>query len=167
MKLATAESFIISLNNQSVLKNIKPPSAINTIKTLSLGYTPRAICQYKGVTYVGSIGSILQIDSQGNQTIFTSLQSGERVDSIRAKNNRIFVIQNYKSGRRLCIYNMLGQLITSWYHPDRSHFNYGNNLALVGSHVIVGDVSNNRLTVYSLTGDIIRHIPCTQLSWFS
>jgi len=33
--------------------------------------------------------------------------------------------------------------------------------------VIVGDVSNKRFTVYSLTGDIIRHIPCTQLSYTS
>jgi len=33
--------------------------------------------------------------------------------------------------------------------------------------VIVCEVYNDRLFVYSLTGDIIRHIPCTQLSYTS
>ena len=61
------------------------------------------------------------------------------------------------------MYDLSGQRITSWQHSDYSVSNLGNKMAVIGNQVIVGDLSNERLTVYSLTGDIMRHIPCAQL----
>ena len=71
------------------------------------------------------------------------------------------------NSRQICVYDLSGQLITSWQYPDSNYSNPCNKLAVIGNQVIVGDASNKRLTVYSLTGDIIRHIPCTQLNYNS
>ena len=65
------------------------------------------------------------------------------------------------------MYDLSGQLITSWQHSDYSYFDSRNKLVVIGNQVIVGDASNHRLTVYSLTGDNIRHISCAQFGDYS
>ena len=76
---------------------------------------------------------ILQIDAQGNQFEWVSYSSDAYVESIRVKNDKIFVkILKIGNNRQICAYDLW-----SVYH------------ILVGNQVIVCNVGNKRLTVYS------------------
>ena len=125
---------------------------LNSLELLSM---PTAISHYKNQLYCSSFGShiILRIDRQGNQSEWVSYSSYTRFESIHAKNDKIFVkILKKDNNRKIFVYDLSCQLITSWQYPDCSSLSYRNKLAMIGNQVIVGDASNHRLTVYSLTG---------------
>jgi len=52
--------------------------------------------------------------------------------------------------------------VTSWSHHDSS--DRVNKLAIVDDQVVAPDRHSKRLTIYSLTGEVIKHVPCPLLS---
>ena len=165
----------INLQLSSVKKSLvelSPHAFIHSflhVNSLKLPYTPWAICHYENQIYCSfqSSHKIVRIDQRGNQFEWVLYSSDTKVESILAKNDKIFVDVTKNNNPKIFVYDLSCQLITSWQYPDCSSLSYRNKLAVIGNQVIVGDVSNERLNVYSLTGDIIRHIPCTQLLWRS
>ena len=167
LQLSSAKKSVVRLSQHAP---ITPPNSLLHLNSLELLSMPTAICQYKNQlhVYCSLFGShkILRIDRQGNQFEWVSYSSDTRVESICAKNDKIFVMILKKiNSRQICVYDLSGQLITSWHLSDRNNI-ICNKLVVIGNQVIVCNVDNKRLTVYSLTGDIIRHIPCTQLRYY-
>ena len=58
--------------------------------------------------------------------------------------------------------------INSWNHPGICG-DLGNRMVVTQNQLVVADVTNHRLTIYSLTGQLIRHVDCPQIStrWVS
>ena len=78
---------------------------------------------------------------------------------MRVYNDRLYIL-GYTDGTPpfiVSIYNLSGQLINSWNLPDTC--DHTNKLALLSDQIIYPDRSNKRLTIYSLDGNIIKHIP--------
>ena len=175
LQLSSVEKLLVQINCLTSCGPIArtPPTSLRRVNYLELQSSPMSICYYKNHIYSyicsNNYKHVVRIDLKGNQYGLVSDSSCKSVKSIQAKTNKIFVIQDGNENSRICVYDLSGQLITSWQHTDscRSYDYIGNKLAVIGYQVIVDDVSNKRLTVYSPTGDIMRHIPCTQLVWCS
>jgi len=61
------------------------------------------------------------------------------------------------------VHDLTGHLITSWTHTD-DNVVFCNKLAVVDDRIVIPDRTNSRITIYSLTGEVIKHIPCPLLS---
>ena len=61
---------------------------------------------------------------------------------------------------RVC--DMSGKEVTQWSHT--LYTCTSNVLTIVSDQVVIADPPNNRITVYSLTGQILRHVTCSLLS---
>ena len=61
---------------------------------------------------------------------------------------------------RVC--DMSGRQVAQWSHSCNSYC-WCNVLTIVSDQVVIADPPNNRITIYSLTGQILRHVPCSLL----
>ena len=55
---------------------------------------------------------------------------------------------------------MSGKVITEWDHPIYNRC-YCDSLVIISEQVVIPDKVNKRITIYSLTGKVIKHIPCS------
>ena len=89
------------------------------------------------------------------------------IDTIKARDDQIFVLAHHRvqKVKYVHVFNMSGQRITSWQHPD-SYRSFANGLIVTNELVIVADISNKRTTVYSksMPGEVIKHIPSPEFS---
>jgi len=60
------------------------------------------------------------------------------------------------------VYTLDGNEVTSWRHGDESES--PSQLTVIDDQVVIPDRSNARITVYSLAGKVVKHIPCSLLS---
>ena len=169
IQLSSVEKSMVQVAHHSQHVPMTCPKSLRQYNSLEPLDKPRAICHDEHHVYCSLLGSnnMLRIDAQGNKLEWVSYSTGTTLESIRIKDNKIFVILSKNENRKICVHGLQGQLIRSWQHADCSVYNLRNKLAVIGNQVIVCNVGNKRLNVYSLTGDIIRYIPCTQLSYDS
>ena len=67
--------------------------------------------------------------------------------------------------REVCVYDMSGKKLAQW---RVSCYRYSFNiLAVVSGELVVADQPHNRLTVFSQSGQVLRHVPCTLLGKLS
>lgn len=148
------------------------PKTLELSKTLLLSTYPFSVCHYKGVTYVGLYGgNVDRIDSDYQITQgFLSL--GNHVSGIKCYKDRLYTLVCGKP-YTVRVHSLSGEPLTSWY--NNNGFTYNNSMYYISTHatklcivsdqVIVPDRNNNRLTVYSLSGKIVRDVPCRLPSW--
>ena len=131
---------------------------IREVKTENESYT---VCHYKGYTYVGQYrGAIDRIDQHGRVTkAFIKLDIS--VDALAAHNNRLYtLVYQHENPSKVSVHNLNnGKLIKFWNHP---YFTYtGQRITLIGNdQLAVGDWPSKQIIIYSLTGDVIRKVPC-------
>ncbi|XP_067930884.1 uncharacterized protein [Watersipora subatra] len=130
----------------------------NSIVTSS---RPVSVCQHEGVTYVGlSNGTVSRIDS--NYKLHNSfISTSGIVESISLHNNRLYILSRGRP-RTVGVYNLSGQVVTTWQHPYHNY--YCSMLTVAGGSVVVANPFNQRLTIYSLTGKTLRNVSCPLLS---
>ena len=56
-----------------------------------------------------------------------------------------------------------GKLVRKWNHSETDWHDSSNLAVIGGDKVVIADRSNKRLSLYTLTGQIIRQIPCQRL----
>ena len=114
-----------------------------------------------------SENKILRIDPDYAVSQFAKLDNNEVIDTIKARDDQIFVLAHHRvqKVKYVHVFNMSGQRITSWQHPD-SYRSFANGLIVTNELVIVADISNKRTTVYSRSrpGEVIKHIPSPEFS---
>ena len=114
-----------------------------------------------------------------NNHIYVGLWDGDRVSVIgpTGETQHFLTAQSFINGMdihddkiiistkdQVYVYDVTsGELIHSWAYTDVSGF-ISSNLAVVGDEVVITDRGNKRLSVYTLTGQLVRHIPCQQMS---
>ena len=166
MMLQPADDIIINLPNQkqrtNKLPSRAPPTSIKLIKQVTVGYNPRAVCQYKGYTYVGCLyGAVDRIDEGGNVTsAFIKLAS--QAEGIVAYEDRLYTLM-YGQPYTVYVHNLTGQQLHSWKHEDSSG-DVGRFLTVINNKLVIADKTNKRFTIYTLTGERVRNVPCVLIT---
>ncbi|XP_067930462.1 uncharacterized protein [Watersipora subatra] len=137
---------------------LTPPTSLNLQKLVPVPSTYYTVAHSDKLAYAGGYGSTLYRIDESDNTV-TSLSSLERrhIDGLCLYNDKLYtLVYPYK----VIVTDLNGKLITSWDHSDS--ISDVNKLVVTGDKVVVPNRSNKCLTVYSLNGQIIKHIPCLQ-----
>ena len=139
------------------------PKSITLLKSVETSASVYAVCHYNGVTYLGTENCAVEtIDSDFNIKTLVSLDDDMYPFSISIYKERIYVlVSDIESSYTINVYDLSGQVITQW---DRTDSCWDTRIAIVFNQIVVPDYNNQQLTVYSLTGEVIKHISCPELS---
>ena len=140
-----------------------PPTGLQLEREIKVGYECNTVCHYKGYTYVGlEYGAVDRIDDQGNVTsVFIKLPNN--IISIRALNDQLFIL-TYDEPYIMFVFDLNGSQIHTWNHHDQNIEYYGNKISIIGNQLVVADVTNKRITLYTPAGEVIRHIQCDEIT---
>ena len=140
----------------------KLPASMQHMKSIPFDAVLSTACYYQGFTYICiNNKSISRIDGDGNQTK-NFLRLPNRPITVRAHQDQLLVLikgQPYQ----IMVFDLHGQQMKSWNHTDRNASDLGNKLCIIDNQIITVDVTNQRISVYSLEGKTERQIPCSQM----
>jgi len=153
--LVSAADMIISLD---------PPKSPKLFQSVDVSNDCLSVCKYEGKTYVG-LGNDAGIDrideSFSVSKSFASITN--YINGITTHKNQLYIVKGITyTDWVVHVYDLTGKQVTSWSHHD----NCGsvNKLAIVDDQVVVPDRHSKRLTIYSLTGEVIKHVSCPLLT---
>ena len=137
------------------------PTGLRLIREVKTDNSCYTVCHYKGYIYVGQVGGAIdRIDQHGRVTkAFIKLDN--HVVSLSAHNDRLYtLVYQDKTPSKVSVHNLNnGQLIKFWNHPFFSYF--GQRITQRGNNQLaVGDWPSKQIIIYTLTGDVIRKVPC-------
>jgi len=161
-ELVPAADMIISLDQGVTTPT--PPKSLKLIQSVDVSNYCRSVCKYEGNTYVGLSGGagIDRIDESFNVSkSFVSVTN--YVNGVTVHRNKLYALVLISSTNWVVhVYDLTGKQVTSWSHHDND--DRANKLAIVDDQVVVPDRHSKRLTIYSLTGEVIKHVSCSLLS---
>jgi len=161
-KLVPAADMIFSLD-QGVTTPILPNS-LKPVQSVDVSSNCLSAYKYEGDTYVGLYdgAGIDRIDESFSVSkSFISLT--DLVTGVTVHRNRLYALQCIsKTNWVVNVYDLTGKQVTSWSHHDNS-WNV-NKLAIIDDQVVVPDRHSKKLTIYSLTGEVIKHVSCSLLN---
>ena len=108
-------------------------------------------------------GAIDRIDPHG-QVNKAFIKLPHMVVSFAIDNERIYILRYADTASSLiCVHDLNNHKeLTSWQHPYISYF--GQSVSVThDAKLAVGDWHSKQIIIYSLTGDVIRYIPCPPL----
>ena len=165
IELEVVSSDGITIDSEHGLTTSTPtPTSLTLLKTVQLPSCPISVCQYKGSTYVGlDNNTVSRIDS--NYQLYESfITCSNRVDSVVIYKDLVYMLLYTGSVSRIVrVCDMSGRQTAQWNHSCTVGCYYCNVLTIVSDQVVIADPPNNRITIYSLTGQILRHVPCSLL----
>ena len=104
-----------------------------------------------------------RFDNEGNQTK-NFIQLPYHAITIRAHQDQMFVLVN-GNPYQVMVYDLNGDQVKTWNHTDKNRSWNGNKLCIINNQVLAVDVTNQRITVYSLDGKTERQITCPQMPY--
>ncbi|XP_067930742.1 uncharacterized protein [Watersipora subatra] len=136
-----------------------PPTSLMFNNVVDNVVECHSVCHSDGVTYVGgkekNVYKINDYDSSVSS--LPSIEGVLAINGLCVYEEKLYILA-YPF--KVIITDMTATQITSWVHPDKC--TYINKLVVTGEKVVVPDRSNKRISVYSLDGQVIKHIPCPQ-----
>jgi len=165
VEVVTSKSVSIDLEDELTTPDTLP-TQLSLLHTVPVSGDCTSVCSYQGSAYVGLESGRVDIIDENNQLRWGFVRVGNRVLSVAVYKDRLYTLV-YGKPKLVAVHDLTGKLITSWTHTDDT--NRCSKLAVVSDQVVIPDRQNNRLTVYSLTGEVIKHIQCPLLScnWVS
>jgi len=161
----------ISVSSVHGVKTYSAPKSLKLFKTLEISDDRSSVCSYEGNIYVGlqyNSGGIVRIDEEFNVTRLVTSDGSVRAVTVY-KDKLYALTDSYVQSRKtriiqyqVRVYTLYGNEVTSWRHGDESETQ--NRLTVIDDQVVIPDRSNARITVYSLAGKVVKHIPCSLLS---
>ena len=136
-----------------------PPTAIQLIREVKLDgdcITVAANCNdvYEGA----SSGKILKMDELKLFEQFSKVPSFN-IGGLTIHDNTLYTLNSngifqidLKTMKQSSFFN----------HADKSPYR-GSRMIVTQSQLVVADITNHRLTIYSLTGQLIRHVDCPSI----
>ena len=164
MKIESADDIINIINPPNQIPSYQPPIRAHSFEQVTVGDYPNAVCHqthYKGYIYVGCYhGAVDRIDEDGNVTE-SFIKLALCVTGIIAHEDRLYTLMYGGRGTPYTVYvnDQTGQQLHSWNHEDRGNYS-ARALAIINNELIIADRTNKRFTVYSLTGQRVRDVPC-------
>jgi len=161
--LVPAADVIISLDQGVTTPT--PPKSLKLLQSVDVSDYCLSVCKYEGNTYVGldsGVGIDRIDESFSVSKLFIFLTNW--VTGVTVHRNKLYALELCITSNNweVHVYGLTGKQLTSWSHLDSS--GYVNNLAIVDDQVVVPDRGSKRFTIYSLTGEVIKHVPCPLLS---
>jgi len=140
------------------------PKSLRLLQSVDVSNLCWSVCKYEDNTYVGLYGGagIDRIDESFSVSkSFISLTN--YIFGVTVHRNKLYAVECIsKTNWVVHVYDLTGKQVTSWSHHDNSV--YVNKLAIVDDQVVVPDRRSKWLTIYSLTGEVIKHVSCPLLS---
>ena len=150
-----------------------PPRTLQLIREVKVDTDPLTVAVEGEGIYVGTDqGKVLKVDINGEVRTIKSFNAGcyDFVVGICVFDQKVFCLDTNGTNMSLRRDNKIhvleletGTLLQSWAHANIYNY-YGSMTAISNGKIIVADVSNSRLTIYSLNGQLIRHVGCPQIS---
>ncbi|XP_067929470.1 uncharacterized protein [Watersipora subatra] len=138
---------------------LTPPSLLKFKKVVPVPSAYFTVAYRDKFTYVGGVGAGLnRIDELASLVTSLSTLEGNNINGLCFYNEKLFILVH---PFKVLVTDLNGKLITSWDHSD-SISKPINKLVVTGDKLVVPNRSNNCMTVYSLDGQVIKHIPCLQ-----
>jgi len=149
------------------------PKSLKLFKSVDISRSCDSVCSYEGNTYVGFQHSIVKINEDFTLTELVAID--ESVKAVTVYKDKLYALtySYLKSGslemfelpkvqyQLVRVYTLDGNQVTSWHHRDESESH--NQLTVIDDQVVIPDRGNKRITVYSLAGEIEKHIHCSLL----
>lgn len=152
----------MSVSTQIVSLTPNPPKSVTLLKSLNASALCKAVCHHNGVTYVGTCRKTVDtIDKDYKYSEkFLSGLSGFPY-GITALDNKLYcLITRHGSYNTVEVVDTSGNHVTRWQCEDDY---VGQKLCVVSEQLVVPDRSTGRVIVYSLTGEVVKHIACAQV----
>jgi len=143
------------------------PKFLKLLKTIGFYNSCFSVCSYEGSTYIGLQHSIVRINE--DFTLTELVTSDDSVRAVTVYKDKLYALtDSYLQSRKRCtiwyqvrVYTLDGNEVTSWRHSDESRSK--NKLMIIDDQIVIPDKSNTRITVYSLVGEVVKHILCPLL----
>jgi len=135
------------------------PRSLELLQSAGFSDLCLSVCKCRGDTYVGVNCTVGRID-EGYNVLKSFLSSNNVVYGIAVCKDQLFTLVGY-SNWKVNVYDLNGNQVTSWSLSDNSSSR--NKLAIVDDQVVVPNRQSKKLTLYSLTGEVIKHFPCSAL----
>ena len=144
-----------------------PPTTLQLIREVKIDDDCITVAASGEDVYVGTLqGKILKIDKQGQFQVFANI--GGYIVGLVIQSGTLYTLNTYTRTSKIGIFQYdLGtiQRIRFWGHADKSEC-WGSRMVVTQNQLVVSNVTNHRLTIYSLTGQLIRHVDCPQISTY-
>lgn len=135
------------------------PTSLELIREIKVNNMPSAVCQSDGQTFVGKAdGNIDSVDEHGSVSNLVNL--GNDVIGLLVHDNKLYSLV---SGRpqQVYVHDMRGQLLYTWTHADDR--TSARQMAIVNNELVIADGTKQAFTIYSLTGQFVKDVPCDEL----
>jgi len=153
----------VSISLDQGVTTSTPPNSLKLLQSVDVSNDCYSVCSYEGNTYVGLYGGgVDRVDENYNVTQSFVTVSGSVFGLTVYKDQLYSLVRKGSNNWKVEVYDFSGNQVTSWSHGD--NVAWTNKLVIVDDQVVVPDRPNKRLTIYSLTGKVIKHLPCSLLS---
>ena len=146
------------LSHTSALTTVVPPTSTTLLRKFEVSSNPESVCHFQGYTYVGCVGCVDRISEDGQ--VHKAFRTIDRYASGLALHEHILYVLVGKPGMQFWVqkHELSGIMISSW-GTSIGYVNY-NELKVVGDKIIIPDSLKKQLVVFSLTGNLLKQIPC-------
>jgi len=155
--LISAADVSISLDQGVTTSTL--PNSLKLLQSVDVSNLCYSVCSYEGNTYVGLHGGrVARVDENYNVTL-SFVTVNDYVFGLTAYKDQLYSLVRVGSNNwKVEVNDFSGNQVTSWTHSDIR--GYSNKLVIVDDQVVVPDRLSKRLTIYSLTGEVIKQVSC-------
>ena len=121
---------------------------------------------YKGSTYVGLNNRTVAVIDSNYHLHMSFITCSSPVFSITVYKDMIYLLIR-EDFFEVNVYDSSCTNVRQWMHSpfhDNSNCYSGDMMTVVSDQVVIADPAYKRIVIYSLTGQILRHVPCSQLA---
>ena len=157
-----SEIEMVSTENVCISRLIlSAPKTLTLLKSVSVSAQCHAVCYHNGKTYAGCIFGHVDLIDENYQVTASFLKLPGDIRAVTVFNDTIYVLWIFVRMNKFKVnkYNFSGDYIGQWGDTLEKSCG-GDNLVIVSGMVITPDTKNKELTVYSLDGGVLKHIPC-------
>ena len=107
--------------------------------------------------------TIVAIDGDFNSKTLVTLGTDHWPYAISIRKSKMYVLVSGGPSTpcTINVYDLSGQLISQWDRKDKCHY---VRPAIVSNQIVIPDTQHKQLTVYSLSGEVIKQIPYPQFT---
>ena len=142
---------------------VKPPTKLTLIRKFRMPASCVTVSKYQDCTYVGlGDGRIMRLGQDSAVTQFatvTGAMYGMAIDR-----GLLYTVSGDQNLQSVNVFNLnTSKHVRSWNITDTVGY-YCSKLVVVGNQVVIADIANKVLCVYTLTGQLVKQIPCQQIT---
>ena len=142
---------------------VKPPTKLTLIREANMPVNCVTVSTYQDCTYVGlGDGRIMRVGQDSAVTQFATVAGsmyGMAIDG-----GQLYAVSGDQNLQSVNVFNLnTSKHVRSWNITDTVGY-YCSKLVVVGNQVVIADKANKVLCVYTLTGQLVKQIPCQQIT---